>query len=176
MARLPLIDLNDMSTAQREQYARFPSNLTRTLLLLDERLARALPETANALRASSLNERWREAVILRVAALSFSPYERMQHLGQARMAGYNDGQITDIESRRFAALSQDLSVILAFVDECVATTHVSDRAFTAIRTVLSSRDIATVIVLVGHYMTVARLTGTLEVELDEHADSWTSEH
>jgi hypothetical protein len=33
-----------------------------------------------------------------------------------------------------------------------------------------------VIVLVGHYMTVARLTGILQVELDESPDDWAHEH
>lgn len=176
MARLPLVDIDEMNTAQRAQYDRFPSNLTRALLLLDERLAAVLPETANALRASSLSERRREAVILRVAAVSSSPYERMQHLPQARRAGYSDTQIANIESRLVDGLPEDIRTILAFVDECVATTHVSDCAFAAIRTVLSDQDIVTVVVLVGHYMTIARLTGALEVELDDHADSWTSEH
>ena len=176
MSRIPLVDPADMTAGQRQQYDRFPSNLTRALLLADGRLARALPESANALRASGLDDGIREAVILRVAALSDSAYERMQHLGQARKVGWTDEQIGDIEAGNRGALPDDLAAVLAFVDECVATTHVSDRVFRALRDVLSDRDVVTVILLVGHYMTVARLTGSLEVELDEEPDAFTTEH
>jgi hypothetical protein len=41
---------------------------------------------------------------------------------------------------------------------------------------LNDRDLVTVILLIGHCMTVARLTGALEVELDENPDSFTGEH
>ncbi len=60
MARLPLVDPASLTGTQKEQYGRFPSNLTRTLLLLDERLAGQLPQVANALRTSSLDAAWRE--------------------------------------------------------------------------------------------------------------------
>lgn len=176
MARLPLVRPADMTAEQRQQYDRFPSNLTRALLLLDPRLARALPETANALRASRFRPAWREGVILRVAALSASAYERMQHLAQARKNGWSDRQITAIENGDYAVLPADFAAVLRFADECVAAPHVSGPVFAAARAVLSDRDIATLIVLVGHYMTVARLTGTLEVELDDQPDPWTSEH
>ena len=73
-----------MAPEEKAQYDRFPSNLTRALLLVDRRLAEAAPNLANALRASPLDERLREAVILRVAALHGSAYERMQHIGQVR--------------------------------------------------------------------------------------------
>ena len=176
MARVSLVRVEDMTPEQREQYDRFPSNLTRTLLLLDARLARALPETANALRASDLDPALREAIILRVASLSDNAYERMQHLGQAARVGWSDHDIDAIETGEYSALRASLAAVLPFVDECVATAQVSAHAFAQIKSVMSDRDLATVIVLVGHYMTVARLTGALEVELDQDADSWTHEH
>ena len=51
-----------------------------------------------------------------------------------------------------------------------------DDVFAAARAVLSSRDLVAVILLVGHYMMVGRLLGTLDVELDPEPDSWASEH
>jgi hypothetical protein len=87
MPRMELVRVEDMPPDQRAQYDRFPSNLSRALLLTDGRLAKALPEVANALRASGLDAKLREALILRVAALSGSAYERMQHLEQARKFG-----------------------------------------------------------------------------------------
>ena len=165
-----------MTAEQREQYDRFPSNLTRALLLMDPRLSRALPETANALRASQLDPALREAVILRVAALNDSAYERMQHFDQARKTGWSEKQIAAIEAGDRAALPDALSSVLAFAEEIVISPHVQNATFADARAVLTDRDLSTVIALIGHYMTVARLTGALEVDLDAQPDSWTHEH
>ncbi len=176
MSRIPLVSVVKMTEEQHAQYDRFPSNLTRGLLVLDQRLAGALPNLANALRASGLNPKIREAVILRVATLQGSSYERMQHLEQAKNVGWSDAEIAAIEAHEEASVTGELKPILAFVDACVATPRISDDTFAAARKVLSDRDLATVIVLVGHYMLVARFVGILEIELDEHPDSWKSEH
>ena len=176
MSRLPLVAIGAMQPNQLAQYERFPSNLTRGLLLLDQRLAASLPSSANALRASSLDERVREGVILRVAALSNCAFERMQHLGEATKAGWTAGDIAVVEgSGPFTSLGA-FAPVLAFVDACVAAPHVPDAIFAAARAVLSDRDLATVIVLVGHYMTVARFVETLGIELDPAPSDWTAEH
>jgi len=176
MPRMELVRVEDKTPDQRAQYDRFPSNLSRALLLTDGRLAKALPEVANALRASGLDAKLREALILRVAALSGSAYERMQHLEQARKFGWSDAEIAAIEWGDLSTLPAQLAAVLPFVDECVATPHVSDRAFAQARAVLSPRALATVILLVGHYMTIARFAGTLEIELDAKPDPWAAEH
>jgi alkylhydroperoxidase family enzyme len=66
--------------------------------------------------------------------------------------------------------------VLAFASECVDGPDVAEPTFAAAHAVLTDRQLATVIVLVGHYMTVARLTGILQVELDESPDDWAHEH
>ena len=173
MSRIPLIQVEDMSFDQKAQYDRFPANLTRALLLVDQRLAEAAPNLANALRASPLNARLREAVILRVAALHGSAYERMQHIEQARKAGWSDEEIAGIERGSPPA---EVADIMRFVDECVRTGDVSDICFEAVLHALGARDLATVLLLIGHYMMIARFTKVLRVELDAEADSWTHEH
>lgn len=176
MSRLPLVAISDMQPDQRAQYERFPSNLTRGLLLLDQRLAATLPSSANALRASSLDVRLREGVILRVAALSSCAFERMQHLGEAARAGWTAGDIATLEGPGPYTSLGAFAPLLAFVDACVAAPCVPDNIFAAARTVLSDRDLATVIVLVGHYMTVARFVEILGIELDPAPSDWTTEH
>ena len=81
MSRIPLVRVEAMTPDQRRQYDRFPSNLSRGLLLTPQRLSEALPNLANALRASGLDARVREGAILRVAALSDCAFERMQARG-----------------------------------------------------------------------------------------------
>jgi len=176
MSRIPLVRVEDMNPEQRAQYDRFPANLTRGLLLTDQRLAQALPNLANALRAASLDAKTREAVILRVAALHDSAYERMQHLGQAGKVGWSDDEIASIEAGGLDALPADTAVVLRFADECATRGDVSDATFAATQAVLEPRDLATVILLVGHYMMVARFTAVLGIEPDAQADGWTHEH
>lgn len=142
MSRIPLVRVEDMTPSQREQYDRFPSNLSRALLLDDERLARLPPELANALRASALDPKRREAVILRVARLSGSAYERMQHSQQAKKVGFSERTINAIERGDALGHSESLSAVLAFAEECVASPKVSDATFDRVAKLLSSRDIA----------------------------------
>lgn len=176
MSRVPLVQIEDMTAEQRAQYDRFPSNLTRGLLLADQGLAGALPATANALRAASLDPKLREGIILRVAALSDSPFERMQHLGQARKAGWTEEEIAAIEAGNRSGQLGAFTPILAFVDECVADIRVSDATFAAVASSLSPGEIVTVLILIGHYMTVARLVANLGIELDPAPSAWDKEH
>lgn len=135
-----------------------------------------LPESANALRAAGLDPAWREAVILRVAALQHSACERFQHLPQAHAAGLNDYQIASIEAGRLGDLNAGLAAVLAFTDQCVAGPDVTDAAFAAAHAVLTDRQLTTVIVLIGHYMTVARLTGVLQAGPDSKPGDFSREH
>lgn len=176
VARIPLTQVDDMTPQQRAQYDRFPSNLSRALLLADDRLASALPNLANALRAAGLDPALREAAILHVAALTGSAYERMQHLGQAEKAGLDPATIAAIEAGDTTALSPTMAATLAFVAACVAAPRVPEEVFAAAQAVLSSRDLVTVILLVGHYTMIGRLLATLDVELDPAPDGWASEH
>ena len=176
MSRIKLVEVSEMTPHQRAQYDRFPSNLSRALLVTEDRLAGALPNLANALRSSELSGKLREAVILRVAALSHNAYERMQHLGQAHKAGWDDANIEVIERGDTQKLPLDVAAALRFVDQVVKAATVSDSVFADARSHLSDREIATVILLVGHYMMVARFTGILEVELDSKPDDWLKEH
>jgi len=176
MSRVPLVSMDDMTPEQRAQYDRFPSNLTRGLLLLEQRLAGAPPATANALRTSGLDPKLREGIILRVAALSDSPFERMQHLDEARKTGWTETEIKAIEAGDRSGSLGTFTPILSFVDECVSHVHVSDAVFADVASALSPRDIATVLILVGHYMMVARFVANLGIELDPAPSAWDKEH
>ncbi len=176
MARVPLVRVEHMTPEQKAQYDRFPSNLTRGLLLAEQRLAGALPATANALRTSGLDPKLREGIILRVAALCDSPFETMQHLGQAAKTGWTDAEIEAIQKGDRSGRLESFTPILAFVDECVANVRVSDATLAEVACLLSPQDITTVLILIGHYMTVARIVANLGIELDPAPSAWDREH
>ena len=127
MSRLPLVEVEQMTREQKAQYDRFPSNLSRGILLLDDRLASVLPSLANALRTSALDPKQREAVVLRVAALHDSAYERMQHLEQAHKVGWSDVEVAAIEKGSAAVRDPSLASLLRFVEACVEGTSVLQR-------------------------------------------------
>ncbi len=68
-------------------------------------------------------------MILRVAALSNSAYERIQHLPPARKAGWSDDDIAAIESGERSRLDPSAARSSCLVDECVKDVRVSDRTF-----------------------------------------------
>lgn len=110
-------------------------------------------------------------VILRVGTLSGSAYERMQHLGIARSVGLSDAEIAAVDSGRFDELAPNERAILSFVDELVASPKATVTFDAALRA-LGEQGLATVILLVGHYMLTARLLETLEIDLDAGPTSW----
>jgi alkylhydroperoxidase family enzyme len=165
MARIELPEVAALNTAERTQYDRFPSNLTRALLRTGG-CARGYLELGFALRTTHLEAKYFELVILRVAALSGSAYERMQHLPPARLAGWSEADIQAIEEGPRDALDDASRALLEFVDECVREVRVSERVFDQLRRYFPEGAVADVALLTGFYMMTARFLETLAVDLD----------
>ncbi|HVJ51753.1 MAG TPA: carboxymuconolactone decarboxylase family protein [Aliidongia sp.] len=165
MARIDLCDPARLGASDRALYDRFPANLMRALLRTD--CTAGYQALGFALRATRLDAKRRELVILRVASLSDSRYERMQHLPPAREAGWTDAEIAAIEAGRCEPLGQPEAALLRFVDECVERVRVSDLTFAELRRHLPEDEIAEATLLAGFYMMTARFLETLDIELDE---------
>jgi alkylhydroperoxidase family enzyme len=119
MARISLPDVATMNEADRALYDRFPANLTRGLLRSSDCTAGYMALGFALLRNTKLDPKRFELLILRVAALSNSAYERMQHIPPARKAGWSDADIAAIERGDASGLDSLSADLLAFVDECV---------------------------------------------------------
>jgi alkylhydroperoxidase family enzyme len=164
MARIALCKPESMSPVARELYEKFPTNLMAALLRTE--CTEGYQALGFALRDMALNAKRRELVILRVASLSKSAYERMQHLPPARQAGWSDADIAAIESGKGDGLDAASAVLLRFVDECVGNVRVSDATFAELARHLPEAEIAEATLLVGFYMMTARFLETLDVDLD----------
>ncbi len=171
MSRLALIEPESMTEEQRAQYRRFPANLTRALLRTCSSTAAYLSLGASFAHGKLIAGD-RELVILRVAALSQSAYERMQHLPIARASGWSDDGIAAIEDGNQQLLDVREAALLRFVDECVYRVRVSDATFAALRLFFTEEEIAEATLLIGHYMMTARFLETLGVELDSEPTPW----
>ena len=100
------------------------------------------------------------------------PPERFQHLDRARAAGLSNAEIAVAEASDSAPLDQAKQVLLRYVDECVAEVKVSSPVFSAARAALGDENLATVTLLVGHYMMTAQFLETFEVEVDDSTTEW----
>ena len=171
MARIELIKEENMTPEQKAQYERFPSNLSRGLLIA-KNLYEGYAALGAALRYTDLSAKDREFVIVRVGYMSKSEYELMQHKNLALGQGWTTDDIAAIAQNNLEHFDKRMSTILKFVNECVENIKVSTDTFKAAREYLSEGEIAELTLLIGHYMMTARFLETLEIDLDDAPTSW----
>jgi len=160
-----MADPQALNETESAQYQRFPTNLTRMLLRTGGCVA-AFLDLGLALRSTSLEVKHYEMVILRVASLESSAYERMQHIQPARQAGWSVLDIEAIERGEAELLDPASASLLTYVDDCSRNVRVSDQTFFAMRAYFSEAAIAEATLLVGFYMMTARFLESLSVDLD----------
>jgi len=171
MARLPYIDSANASAPVREALARLPAQLNIFRMVANaETCFRPFLSLGTAILAQQkLDPLLREHMILRIGHLWNGRYEFHQHVPIAKAFGASDEQIrahsagvTDAEC--FDAKTR---AVLAFTTEVVETGKASDATFKAVASHLSPREIVELLLAIGFYSTVAMVTETTEIELDE---------
>ena len=133
------------------------------------RLAKAFfTLNAHLLLTTSLTERQRELVIMRVAALRRSEYEWAQHVFMARDAGLSDIEISWIAWGPDAPTwSRKDSSVLRAVDELVLDGVIGETTWTALSEHLDGQQILDVIFTAGSYAMLASMVGSLGIQLDD---------
>lgn len=120
------------------------------------------------LRATTLTERHRELVIMRVAALRHSPYEWAQHLLVAADAGLAEREISWIvwgpEAPCWSAID---AAVLRAVDDLERDGSIGDGTWAALTTDLDLRQILDLVFTAGSYGMLAWMIASLGVELDD---------
>ena len=92
----------------------------------------------------------------------------MQHVPIARALGCSEAQIAALEDDDDAAAGFDEreKAALQFTREVVVDVRASEETLAQARGHLSDREIVELIVMVGFYLRLARLTETLDVETE----------
>jgi alkylhydroperoxidase family enzyme len=111
----------------------------------------------------------RELVILRVAALTDSAYERFHHEPMARALGCPDGHIkaiADVNGNLESELPAATAALVHFVDQVVAH-HGYAPAVNHLGEYFDDDQIATFTLLIGHYLGTAIFLTTTDVPLDD---------
>jgi 4-carboxymuconolactone decarboxylase len=152
MARLPYAELGDRTP---------PLNIFRLLANADTVFAPFMRYGLALLRDTTVDPVVREQAILRVAALTpGAEYEWVQHEAIGREVGMTDEQI---EACRRGA-SDDL--VLRFTEEVVRDATPSDETFAAMSERFSAQEIVELLLVIGQYMTLARVMATAQIDLD----------
>ncbi|MFH8771070.1 carboxymuconolactone decarboxylase family protein [Streptomyces sp. NPDC017958] len=169
--RVTLTDVADMTPEQRAVYEKFQSNLTRALLLTKNSAAAHLALGAT-FTVGLLTLRDREVIVLRVAELRDSEFERMLHYPLARQAGLDDTEIKAIEEGRYDEMPADRAALVRYVTDCMVDHKASEESFRALRAFYSQNEIAEITHLAGHSAMTAMYLASLDIPLDEGIASW----
>lgn len=120
------------------------------------------------LLATTLSERQRELLIMRVAAVRQCGYEWAQHLFVARDAGLSDEEIGRIAYGPDAPFWDELdAAMLRSVDELILDGAISAPTWQTLAADLDTRQLLDLIFTVGGYDILARMFSSLQLPLDE---------
>lgn len=120
------------------------------------------------LLATTLSERQRELVVMRVAALRQSSYEWYQHLFVARDAGLTDEEVGRIAYGPDAPLWSPLeAAILRAVDELTLDGGISASTWEVLAAEFDTRQLLDLVFTAGGYDILARLFKSFDLTIDD---------
>ncbi|OBH73917.1 carboxymuconolactone decarboxylase [Mycobacterium intracellulare] len=120
------------------------------------------------LLGTTLSERHREMIVMRVAALRQSSYEWYQHLFVARDAGLTDEEVGRIAYGPDAPLWSDLeAALLRSVDEMIGDGGISADTWQVLAADFDTRQLLDLIFTAGGYDILARLFKSFELTMDD---------
>ena len=171
MARIPYVIPEKVSSPDVKQtFAQLPTMLNLFKMMAHaETTFRPMVRLGSAILArQKLSAKLRELAILRVANLSKSRYEWVQHVSLAMLMGVTRVQVDAIEKGEIHASCFDETerLVLDFTTEVVGDVRCSDDTFAGIGKQLSSQEIVELLLAVGYYMMIARLCETTDVEVE----------
>lgn len=127
---------------------------------------------AAILTRQELDPLLRELAILQAARLTPGEYEWVQHVPLARSAGATPEQIEALERGELEASCFDARerLVLRFGRDTLERAQVSDELFGALRRHFSPREIVELVITLGYYSMLARLTEVTQLGPDPPAE------
>ena len=112
----------------------------------------------------------RELAILRVARMTpGAEYEWVQHVPILLAVGGTQEQVAALESDDVQAdvLGEDGRLVVRFTEQVVRDAAPDDETFAQMSARFTSAEIVQLLLVIGQYMTVARVMATAQIDLDE---------
>ncbi|MBW2268370.1 MAG: carboxymuconolactone decarboxylase family protein [Deltaproteobacteria bacterium] len=171
MSRLPLVKPETAAPPVRELFEAMPVKLSIFGLMAQaETCLQPLVDLGTAiLSQQKLDPRVRELAILQAAQLTPGRYEWVQHVPIAEAVGASAAEIAAVERGDWSAAEFDAmtSAALRFGADTLQHAKVSDELFAELRSHFSPREIVELVLTLGYYSMLARLTEVTELEVDE---------
>jgi 4-carboxymuconolactone decarboxylase len=170
--RISPVHVAEWSPAQREALAPYAArdqlyNIFTTLARVPEALKAFAAWGGFVLGRSSLPERQRELLILRVGWNCRAGYEWAQHARIGRAAGLSGEELAGIKrGHTWPKWSDSDRVLLVAADELGRSQFVSDPTWSALAQHFSERQLMDVVFVVAHYTQVCMILNTFGVQLD----------
>ncbi|MET0729346.1 MAG: carboxymuconolactone decarboxylase family protein [Acidimicrobiales bacterium] len=122
----------------------------------------------HVLMATTLTERQRELLVLRVAALRKAGYEWAQHVFVGRDVGLDDEEIGRVAFGPDAPLWSELdAALIRAVDELIGDGAISDATWAVLAGELDAQQLLDVIFTVGSYEILAWMMRSFDLDLDD---------
>ena len=173
MARLPYVDPETAPESVRETLALppVPLNIFRMAAHAETNFAPLLRLGASILTQQELDAKIREFAVLLAAKIAGGRYEWIQHDPIAIACGATREQVDALEAGELTAacFNERERAALAFVEAAARDGRTSDAVFAATREHFNPREIVELILTIGFYTMMARLTEVTETDLDEPA-------
>ena len=170
MAKLPYVDKGDVGPEVRAALDAIPDlNLFRMAAHAETAFIPWLRLGGALLGSLSLDGIHRELAILQVANLIGAEYEWVQHVAIGREVGVTDEQIEAIASGDLdsAAFDETERALLRFTKRAIARD--TGDAFDELSAHFEPRKIVELLMVIGHYASIAYLIEATGVELDKPA-------
>lgn len=141
------------------------TNLYR-MLLHSPPVARGWLHLLTAIRQqSTLDGRFREMVIMRIALINDADYEYAQHVPFALAAGLSEEEFSALHDwRAYPGWTPVDIAVLAYTDSITRDIQVPDAVFAAVRTHFSDRELVELTAAIAGYNLVSRFLEALAID------------
>ncbi|MDV3127887.1 carboxymuconolactone decarboxylase family protein [Mycobacterium sp. 21AC1] len=165
-SRIAPIEMDALTEEQRSQMRGWEAlHFNRVMMRSPNLFEVILPLIAKVVAKSELPSHDRQVLILRTCALTGEVYEAEHHVLISRAAGLSD---RDIEAARAGAgLSPVHQLLSRAAEELVHDFTVSDDTWIALADHYSATGLMEIVGLVGAYTTMAMLTRSLGIQLED---------
>lgn len=163
-------DWDDETTALLDSLGRL--NIFTTLAHHPKALKRWLVFGGHVLARSTLPDRERELLILRVGWRCGSEYEFGQHTVIGERLGITDEEIRRLATDDLGGWSVEDARWIRAADDLVADHRLSDATWAALAEDLTDQQLIDLVFAVGQYVMVTMALNSFGVELDEGVPGW----
>jgi alkylhydroperoxidase family enzyme len=181
MSRIPYPEWDKLSQEKREAMGypeHYTLNVTRMQLHLNDKLWRAnYALKQGVIHATTIDEKLREVLIMRVAFCSNCKYEIYHHMSISRNLGFSPEKQEAIRLQQYDTLSEEERAVAKFTDEVVLNVRASDETMAKMRSLFSDSMIIEMIIVMQSYMGTARVAQNADIEVDEKpVQGWVKSH